>query len=39
LKSQHKSIGKAINVSRITPRPRQVKAENQRIAAVLSTGE
>jgi hypothetical protein len=39
LKSQHKSIGKATNVSRITPRPRQVKAENQRIDAVRSTGE
>ncbi len=39
LKDQRKSIGKATNASRITPRPHQVKAENQRIAAVHSTGE
>ncbi|HUI84299.1 MAG TPA: hypothetical protein VL240_08750 [Candidatus Binatia bacterium] len=39
LKNQQKSISKATNGSRISPRPRQVKAENQRIASVNSTGE
>jgi hypothetical protein len=39
LKRQQKSIGKATGGSRITPGPRQVQAENQRIAAVPSTGE
>ncbi len=39
LKTQQKSTGKATNASRIAPRPRQVKPENQRIAVVHSTGE
>jgi len=39
MKKQRKSISKASNASRTTPRPPQVKAENQPIAAVHSTGE